>query len=353
MSRNRKEVFVIMPFAKEFSAGFHDFIEPGCEAAGLTAVRGDQEPLGHIHTAIFERIFEAPILIADISGVNPNVFYELGIAHSMSGKVITLCREDYIQRIPFDIGPYRVLVYPKAPDNNELGDDHALYHSRVQVAVDNLYGELTRLKDDASTQIANPVQEYMASRSPMTCTTSLYIDEFERSDEQDMLEKTQNEIVSVGISGTSFVEQFAGYIEAGLRKLPLTIKCALLDPTDKQAWGFLYQLREGIPPTAEELEDFLAEETFQQNRMQKIIRRLSKKSVHDIDIVTYSGIPLFWAYWIDRERLIVGHLARNRISARHFPVMVLLRDDPQTQNVYRYYTDMINTMLETPALITY
>jgi hypothetical protein len=43
----------------------------------------------------------------------------------------------------------------------------------------------------------------------------------------------------------------------------------------------------------------------------------------------------------------------TRISARHFPVMVLLRDDPQTQNVYRYYTDMINTMLETPAPINY
>jgi hypothetical protein len=104
--------FVIMPFDPQFRAGYDDVIAPGMRAAGLAAVRADQEELGHIHGMMFERIFKSPVVIADVSGANPNVFYELGVSHSTAAKTITVVREDYREAIPFDIAPYRVLVYP-------------------------------------------------------------------------------------------------------------------------------------------------------------------------------------------------------------------------------------------------
>lgn len=345
MHGNRAEVFVIMPFADEFSTGYRDVIKPGIEAAGLSAVRGDQEALGHIHTAIFERIFDAPILVADISGANPNVFYELGIAHSISCKTITVCREDYIGRVPFDIGPYRILVYPKPPDAN--GDNAAatLYAGRVQEAVGKLAEALRPLPEDGFLKIANPVQDYLASRSPFTCTTSQYLDSFGRGDEEEILGKAKNEIVYVALSGASFAGILVGYLEANRRSAPLDIKLATLSTDYRDGWRFIFQLRESRAPSEDELDEFITEEKVSQAKIRRTAQRLTKQSEHAIVAISYSAIPLFWAYWIDRKRLIMGHLAQNRTSARHLPVMVLLQDDPRTHTIYRYYAGIIAALL--------
>lgn len=345
MTSNPRDVFVIMPFAEEFKAGYCDIIKPGIEAAGLSAVRGDQEALGHIHSAIFERIFDAPILVADISGANPNVFYELGVAHSISCKTITVCREDFIERVPFDIGPYRVFVYPKPPGANCDNAAATLYAERVQEAVGKLSEALRRLPEDGSLKIANPVQDYLASRSPLTCTTSQYLDAFDRSDEEEMLGQAQAEVVYVALSGASFAGILVGYLEANRRKTPLDIKFAIMSTDYRDGWRFIFQLRESRTPSAAELDEFVAEEKFSQAKIRRTVQRLNKQAKHAIEVISYSGIPLFWAYWIDRKRLIMGHLAQNRMSARHLPVMVLVHDDPRTQTVYSYYADIIADMI--------
>jgi hypothetical protein len=64
MNGTRPVAFVIMPFAPESLAGFRDVIRPAVERAGLECVCADQEPLGHIHRHMFERIFDSPTVIA-------------------------------------------------------------------------------------------------------------------------------------------------------------------------------------------------------------------------------------------------------------------------------------------------
>ncbi|MDT5329182.1 MAG: hypothetical protein QOF31_479 [Mycobacterium sp.] len=123
-----------MPSAPEFRAGYDDVIAPGMRAAGLGAVRADQEALGHIHGMMFERIFESPVVIADVSGATANVFYELGIAHTTARKAITVVRDDYRDCIPFDIAPYRVLIYPKRPDDTCSDEERAAYDKAASEA---------------------------------------------------------------------------------------------------------------------------------------------------------------------------------------------------------------------------
>ena len=137
MSAAQPTAFVIMPFAKEFDSGLQDVIEPAVERAGLKCVRADQEPQGHIHQMMFERIFDSEVVVADISGANPNVFYELGVSNCISARTVTVTREDFIERVPFDIKPYRVLVYPKPPAESEGEEAQAAYREAAEEAVES------------------------------------------------------------------------------------------------------------------------------------------------------------------------------------------------------------------------
>ena len=85
--------FVDMPFGKkadlasgteiDFDQIYQAGIKPAIEAAGLEALRGDEERTGGIiHSAMFARLLLAEFVVADLTLANPNVFYELGIRHA-------------------------------------------------------------------------------------------------------------------------------------------------------------------------------------------------------------------------------------------------------------------------------
>ncbi len=108
--------FILMPFSKEFLETYTHGIAPAVERAAdtlgfsISYSRLDQEmEPGSITKEIVQGIFQAKIVIADLSGGNPNVFYELGIAHSLGKRSILIARDHL--RLPFDIRNYRVIQY--------------------------------------------------------------------------------------------------------------------------------------------------------------------------------------------------------------------------------------------------
>ena len=67
-----------------FDAVYARIIAPAVEQAGLEPIRADEEKIGGtIHKPMFERLMLCHYAVADITGANPNVFYELGIRHAM------------------------------------------------------------------------------------------------------------------------------------------------------------------------------------------------------------------------------------------------------------------------------
>jgi hypothetical protein len=68
---------------------------------------------------IWKFVREAKVLLADLSGKNPNVFYELGLAHAIAKPVILVSTT--IEDVPFDLRGLRVLIYDK--DNETWGPD--------------------------------------------------------------------------------------------------------------------------------------------------------------------------------------------------------------------------------------
>jgi hypothetical protein len=123
MARKDDVCYVIMPFAEPYSATYRDAIRPAVEWAAKTlgkplrCLRGDEIPgPGSITREIVASIHAARVVIADLSDNNPNVFYELGIAHSVGNKTVMIARD--VKNLPFDVHAYRVLHY--APSETGL-----------------------------------------------------------------------------------------------------------------------------------------------------------------------------------------------------------------------------------------
>jgi len=102
--------FVIMPFSAEYDLVYHQLIKPAAETSGLKVLRADDiySP-GVITEQIRAAIHQSRICIADVSGKNPNVLYEVGIAHTLDKTTILLSQS--VEQIPFDLRAFRVVLY--------------------------------------------------------------------------------------------------------------------------------------------------------------------------------------------------------------------------------------------------
>ena len=106
---NRK-CFVVMPFASSFDGIWNYVIKSTVEQAKDECIRADNifAP-GSIIKDLFELIRESDYLIADLTGQNPNVYYELGIAHALEKPVILIIQD--MSELPFDLMDKRVIQY--------------------------------------------------------------------------------------------------------------------------------------------------------------------------------------------------------------------------------------------------
>lgn len=99
-----------MPFADEFSDVYKYLISDALESAGYSVKRADDiKSQNNIIGDIVEGIVKSDLIVADLTGENPNVYYELGLAHALNKKVILLTQE--IDDLPFDLRSYRVISY--------------------------------------------------------------------------------------------------------------------------------------------------------------------------------------------------------------------------------------------------
>ena len=107
---NKPSVFVLMPFDPEFDSIYDGVIKSGLESAGLSVKRADDiQNQRNILRDVFDGIFNSDLIVADLTNLNPNVFYELAIAHAVRKPVILLTQN--IDEVPFDLKPYRLIEY--------------------------------------------------------------------------------------------------------------------------------------------------------------------------------------------------------------------------------------------------
>lgn len=101
-------VFMIMPFQEQF-LGLYDMLKNKFGDKYEFSNAGDLDNQQSILQDIVTGIANADVIIADVTGLNPNVFYELGLCHALDKKVILITQD--ISELPFDIRSYRVVEY--------------------------------------------------------------------------------------------------------------------------------------------------------------------------------------------------------------------------------------------------
>lgn len=103
--------FVMMPFAAPLGGYYDKIYKPAIEKAGLTPIRADTDIFGtgKIIDQIWSGINTARVLVAELTKRNPNVFYELGLAHALEKPVVLVSSNE--EDVPFDLQHIRVIYY--------------------------------------------------------------------------------------------------------------------------------------------------------------------------------------------------------------------------------------------------
>jgi len=121
-SADNKTCFVVSPIGNDGSPErIHaDWVLEGIikpvfteHYANYKIIRADKMPApGLIDVQIIEQLLDAELVIADITTLNPNVFYEIGVRHVVNKPIIHMCR--YGDTIPFDIKLFKHIMFSVA-----------------------------------------------------------------------------------------------------------------------------------------------------------------------------------------------------------------------------------------------
>lgn len=102
-------VFVLTPFHEDYLETYQA-IRRTCEDVGLRCLRGDEEFVkGDLLNHILSLIVKARLVIANIDGRNPNVFYELGIAHALDKQTILVASS--VPDLAFDVKALKIVLF--------------------------------------------------------------------------------------------------------------------------------------------------------------------------------------------------------------------------------------------------
>jgi hypothetical protein len=154
----KKLCYVIMPFSKtrscsdeEWTEIFEEVIKPAVEGAGLRyECRRSEATTGSVIKGILEALDKASVVVADLTDRNPNVFYELGVRHSLRNRTILLAQNR--QHIPSDLAGYASHIYEwrTRPQRKVLS-------SKIAALLESIDADLDRPD--------NPVADFLSEHS--------------------------------------------------------------------------------------------------------------------------------------------------------------------------------------------
>ncbi len=147
---DKKICFIISPTGgenpetkKRSEQIYKHIIKPALEHCGYRPVRSDQisEP-GTITSQVIQQVVDAPLLVADLTGTDPKVFYELAIRHALRKPVVQVIKKG--EHIPFNV--------------SGAGTIHIDLHDldSVEEAKKEIVGQIKAVEEDAS-QVETPI----------------------------------------------------------------------------------------------------------------------------------------------------------------------------------------------------
>lgn len=127
--------FMIMPFGKEPNDAAYKIVKDACAAIGTSILRSDEIASTKALLDIITKAIEsADLVFADISGLNPNVMYELGISHALKKHRTIIYTSDSYDNLPSDIRHLKIIKF----------EDSMSGATRFRQEIEELLGTLTK-----------------------------------------------------------------------------------------------------------------------------------------------------------------------------------------------------------------
>jgi hypothetical protein len=143
--------FVMMPFGQWYDLYYKEIYVPAIKEAGFEPVRADEIfSSGSVVEQVWEQVDKAKVLLADLTGKNPNVFYELGLAHADRKPVVFT--SGVLDDVPFDLRHLRVIIYDVREPN---------WNQNLKT---NITAYLKNAKLDPAKSIPQPFRDMEVSR---------------------------------------------------------------------------------------------------------------------------------------------------------------------------------------------
>ncbi len=123
----------------------------------FVSVHRYEKTRGNFVKGIVNDLDKADLVIADLTGLNPNVFYELGIRHTL--KVGTIMLTQDIASLPADLKSYVAFEYKYPEESDAFDEYYPLFKKKLHKAVDEY------LEDYKKGEYDNPVRDFIGSRN--------------------------------------------------------------------------------------------------------------------------------------------------------------------------------------------
>jgi hypothetical protein len=133
--KEKIDIFILMPFNPKMEKVYSNHIKKAGEQLGLTIRRADDifSPAPFMEK-VWDGICAARLVLTDCTE-NANVFYEIGMAHTVGKKVVLITRSH--DDIPSDIKHLDYIQYDYDPEGVELLIDKLKLHFKTHLALEN------------------------------------------------------------------------------------------------------------------------------------------------------------------------------------------------------------------------
>lgn len=167
--------FVMMPIADvtgyepgHFTLVYEHIIKPACERAGFAPKRADENTNSNIIILdILKSITECDLALCDLSGLNPNVFYELGLSQAFNKKTVIIKDEKTLS--PFDINAIRYTSYNSSLRIDNTNKDIASIAKMIDSTVNDPdeYNSITQVLRNNPTELNKKISTAFKARPHM------------------------------------------------------------------------------------------------------------------------------------------------------------------------------------------
>lgn len=162
----KSSCFVISPFGEPFDDYYEKVYAPAIAKADLHPIRGDEVySTGAVIEDIFAAISSSVMVLCDATGKNPNVNYELGVAHALQKPAIIITQS--VSDVPFDYKHLRVVVYDRTKVDWAKQLEGAIHKTILAVLADPTRALAWRPKESkAPATVGEPLEGIVISYTP-------------------------------------------------------------------------------------------------------------------------------------------------------------------------------------------